>query len=69
MEQSQRSIFLKELDKHLDSFPDNFCKKKILLQLINAFEFGGAGSSVLSPLKLVERSIRGFYIILHTVVR
>ena len=50
MEPSQRSIFFKELDKHLDSFPDNFCKKKILPQLINAFEFGGAGSSVLSPL-------------------
>ena len=60
MEPSQRSIFFKELDKHLDSFPDNFCKKKILPQLINAFEFGGAGSSVLSPLFKVsgERSIR-----------
>jgi len=50
MEASQRNIFFKELDKHLDSFPENFCKKKILPQLINAFEFGGAGSSVLSPL-------------------
>ncbi len=50
MEPAQRNDFFTYLNKHLDSFPKNFSKCKILPQLINAFEFGGAGSSVLAPL-------------------
>ena len=50
MEPAQRNDFFTYLNKHLDSFPKSFSKCKILPQLINAFEFGGAGSSVLAPL-------------------
>lgn len=50
MEPTQRNEFFTELNKHLNSFPKNFSKHKILPQLLNAFEFGGAGSAVLAPL-------------------
>ena len=50
MEPSQRNDFFTELNKSLDSFPERFAKRKILPQLLNAFEFGGAGSAVLAPL-------------------
>ena len=50
MEPSQRNHFFTELNKHLDSFPECFAKHKILPHLLNAFEFGGAGSAVLAPL-------------------
>ena len=50
MEATQRNDFFNELNKSLDSFPESFAKRKILPQLLNAFEFGGAGSAVLAPL-------------------
>ena len=50
MEATQRNEFFNELNKSLDSFPESFAKQKILPQLLNAFEFGGAGSAVLAPL-------------------
>lgn len=50
MEPSQRNEFFTELNSSLDSFPEAFSRRKILPQLINAFEFGGAGSAVLAPL-------------------
>ena len=50
MEATQRNEFFNELNKSLDSFPESFAKWKILPQLLNAFEFGGAGSAVLAPL-------------------
>lgn len=34
----------------MDNFPKQFCIHKVLPQLLNAFEFGSAGSAVLSPL-------------------
>lgn len=50
MEPSQRNEFFVELNSSLDSFPEAFSRCKILPQLVNAFEFGGAGSAVLAPL-------------------
>lgn len=50
MEPSQRNEFFLELNKSLDTFPDSYCRHKILPQLLNAFEYGGAGSAVLVPL-------------------
>ena len=57
MEQAQRNRFFIELDKSLHLFPDRFSHYKILPQLLNAFEFGGAGSSVLAPLLKIGRSL------------
>ena len=50
MEFSERNELFVELNNSLYLFPDSFCKHKILPQLLNAFEFGGAGSAVLTPL-------------------
>ncbi|KAL5463579.1 hypothetical protein EMCRGX_G032488 [Ephydatia muelleri] len=50
METSQRTEFFNELNSSLSSFSDNFLRRKILPQLINAFEFGNAGTAVLGPL-------------------
>lgn len=57
-EQSEKTRFFTGLPSVLDKFPEDICRHKILPQLINAFEFGNAGSSVLAPLfklgKLLE---------------
>ena len=38
------------MTEKLDDFPQNLCLFLILPQLLNAYEFGNAGSSVLAPL-------------------
>ena len=59
MEPSQREEFFTELNKSLDSFPERFSKRKILPQLLNAFEFGGAGRAILAPLFKLGRLLEG----------
>lgn len=49
-EKTEKTNFFSKLTPCLDSFPPSFCKNKILPQLLNAFEYGDAGSSVLAPL-------------------
>ncbi|XP_043541582.1 N-terminal kinase-like protein, partial [Chiloscyllium plagiosum] len=46
----ERQNFFLELSSQLDTFPENFCKHKILPQLLTAFEFGNAGAVILTPL-------------------
>ena len=48
--QEEQKEFFKSLSPSLESFPQQFCKDKILPQLLNAFEYGAAGSTVLGPL-------------------
>lgn len=47
---TEKNRFFSGLTSVMDNFPSNVCKYKILPQLINAFEFGDAGSAVLTPL-------------------
>ncbi|KAG1665264.1 N-terminal kinase-like protein [Nymphon striatum] len=49
-ETSEKQQFFSNLSNNLDDFPSEICKYKILPQLLNAFDFGNAGSSVLGPL-------------------
>uniref|UniRef100_A0A3Q4AHR1 N-terminal kinase-like protein n=1 Tax=Mola mola TaxID=94237 RepID=A0A3Q4AHR1_MOLML len=49
-ESAEKQQFFQDLSDHLDSFPENFCKHKVLPQLLTAFEFGNAGAVVLTPL-------------------
>ncbi|XP_051901203.1 N-terminal kinase-like protein [Pristis pectinata] len=49
-EPAERQNFFSELSSQLDNFPEDFCKHKILPQLLTAFEFGSAGAVVLTPL-------------------
>ena len=49
-EPGDKTAFYSKLPNLLDSFPDNLSKHKILPQLINAFDFGNAGSAVLAPM-------------------
>jgi len=53
-EQNEKTRFFNGLSNVLDKFPEDICRYKILPQLINAFEFGNAGSSVLTPLFKVK---------------
>ncbi|XP_041035888.1 N-terminal kinase-like protein isoform X2 [Carcharodon carcharias] len=46
----ERQNFFLELSSQLDTFPENFCKHKILPQLLTAFAFGSAGAVILTPL-------------------
>jgi SCY1-like protein 1 len=50
MDESKRTLLFSDLDKELHNFPQKFSQYRILPLLINAFEFGGAGSSILPPL-------------------
>ncbi|XP_064622073.1 N-terminal kinase-like protein [Lineus longissimus] len=49
-DQNEKAAFFSSLNKSLDTFPPEFCKYKILPQLLNALEYGNAGSTVLTPL-------------------
>ena len=42
--------FFSKLTSMLDTFPKDISKNKVLPHLLNAFEFGNAGSAVLAPL-------------------
>lgn len=55
-ESSEKGVFFNKLPALLENFPDNLSKHKVLPQLINAFDFGNAGASVLAPLfKVMKR--------------
>ncbi|XP_071783226.1 N-terminal kinase-like protein [Centroberyx gerrardi] len=47
---AEKQQFFQDLSDNLDSFPEDFCKHKVLPQLLTAFEFGNAGAVVLTPL-------------------
>ncbi|XP_048884654.1 N-terminal kinase-like protein isoform X2 [Brienomyrus brachyistius] len=49
-EPAEKQKFFQDLSDHLDSFPEDFCRHKVLPQLLTAFEFGNAGAVVLTPL-------------------
>nr|XP_057919016.1 N-terminal kinase-like protein [Doryrhamphus excisus]XP_057919017.1 N-terminal kinase-like protein [Doryrhamphus excisus]XP_057919018.1 N-terminal kinase-like protein [Doryrhamphus excisus]XP_057919019.1 N-terminal kinase-like protein [Doryrhamphus excisus]XP_057919020.1 N-terminal kinase-like protein [Doryrhamphus excisus] len=49
-EAAEKQQFFQDLSDNLDSFPEDFCKHKVLPQLLTAFEFGNAGAVVLTPL-------------------
>uniref|UniRef100_A0A8C7ZEJ9 N-terminal kinase-like protein n=1 Tax=Oryzias sinensis TaxID=183150 RepID=A0A8C7ZEJ9_9TELE len=49
-EPAEKQQFFQELSDNLDSFPEDFCKHKVLPQLLTAFEFGNAGAVILTPL-------------------
>ncbi|XP_074132628.1 N-terminal kinase-like protein isoform X4 [Sminthopsis crassicaudata] len=49
-EPAEKQKFFQELSKNLDSFPEDFCRHKILPQLLTAFEYGSAGAVILTPL-------------------
>ncbi|KAJ3066589.1 hypothetical protein HDU98_010116 [Podochytrium sp. JEL0797] len=46
----EKDQFLTKLNLSLDTFPTDFCKYKILPELIKALEFGGAGAKALTPI-------------------
>ena len=47
---AEKSAFFSGLPAVLDAFPEEYCKYRILPQLLHAFEYGNAGSAVLTPL-------------------
>lgn len=49
-ESSEKSKYFSRLETELESFPSDICKNKILPDLINAFEYGEAGSAILNPI-------------------
>ncbi|XP_039267471.2 N-terminal kinase-like protein [Styela clava] len=49
-DQGEKNEFFNQLPDHLDEFPIDYSKHKILPQLLNAFQFGNAGPAVLPPL-------------------
>ncbi|KAI8616083.1 armadillo-type protein [Chytriomyces sp. MP71] len=49
-ESYEKDQFLNKLNMSLESYPLDFCKYKILPELIKALEFGGAGAKALAPI-------------------
>lgn len=69
-EPAEKQQFFQDLSDNLDSFPENFCKHKVLPQLLTAFEFGNAGAVVLTPLFKVSPYVPGkrlHYFISYTI--
>ncbi|KAF9575455.1 hypothetical protein EC968_003060 [Mortierella alpina] len=46
----QRDTFLRRLDMLVERFPKEFCKYKILPELVHALEYGSGGAKVLPPI-------------------
>ncbi|KAI8587461.1 armadillo-type protein [Geranomyces variabilis] len=46
----EKEQFMNKINASLESFPTEFCKYKILPELIKALEFGGAGAKALAPI-------------------
>lgn len=49
-EQMDKNNFFSSLSSVLDSFPKRACTKRILPQLLNAFDYNNIGSAILPPL-------------------
>lgn len=47
---TERTRFFNSLPQNVDDFPEEICRYKILPQLLSAFEYGGAGPAILTPL-------------------
>ena len=56
-EDSDKSRFYSNLAGLLDNCPQNVCQNKILPQLINAFEYGAAGSAILTPVFKIGKDL------------
>ncbi|KAF9155097.1 hypothetical protein BG015_011065 [Linnemannia schmuckeri] len=46
----QRDTFLRKLDLQIDRLPQEFCKYKVLPELVQALEYGSGGPKVLAPI-------------------
>ncbi|XP_014787846.1 N-terminal kinase-like protein isoform X1 [Octopus bimaculoides] len=57
-DQAAKNKFFSNLTPAIDSFPQQFCKHKILPQLLDAFQYGNAGSAVLAPLFKVGKLLQ-----------
>lgn len=51
----EKSKIFKSLENELESIPPDICKHKILSDLINAFEYGEAGPSIVDPIFLIGK--------------
>ncbi|ORY93721.1 armadillo-type protein, partial [Syncephalastrum racemosum] len=49
-ESVERDNFFRKLDQHINSFPSEFSKFKILPELVKAFEFGSGGAKALNAI-------------------
>ncbi|EDQ90765.1 uncharacterized protein MONBRDRAFT_15474, partial [Monosiga brevicollis MX1] len=57
-EKEDVSAFYGQLPKLIDEFPRDLCIKKILPQLLQAFQFGGAGYQVLAPMLKIGKLLQ-----------
>jgi SCY1-like protein 1 len=48
-EKEEKEAFLLDIDKSMDKFPLEFCKYKILPELLHALEYSGGGTKTLIP--------------------
>lgn len=58
-DQAEKSKFLSGLSSIVDDFPEEFCRHRILPLLLQAFEFGNAGSAILTPLLKLGKLLEG----------
>eukprot|EP00057_Strongylocentrotus_purpuratus_P035064 XP_797578.2 PREDICTED: N-terminal kinase-like protein [Strongylocentrotus purpuratus] len=58
-DQTEKTKFLSGLSAAIDDFPEEFCRHRILPLLLQAFEFGNAGSAILTPLLKLGKLLDG----------
>ncbi|KAJ3119178.1 hypothetical protein HK100_000433 [Physocladia obscura] len=53
----EKDQFLIKINNTIDTFPTDFCKHKILPELIKALEFGGGGAKALAPILKIANKL------------
>ncbi|KAJ3377392.1 hypothetical protein HDU84_008677 [Entophlyctis sp. JEL0112] len=53
----EKDAFLNKLNDSIESFPSDFCKYKVLPDLIKALEFGGGGAKALPPILKISKDL------------
>ncbi|KAF9580343.1 hypothetical protein BGW38_003052, partial [Lunasporangiospora selenospora] len=53
----QRDMFLRKLDLQIEQYPSEFCKYKILPELVHALEYGSGGAKVLPPIIKIGKGL------------
>ncbi|KAG0231803.1 hypothetical protein BGW42_008636 [Actinomortierella wolfii] len=52
-----KETFLRKLDMQVERFPKEFCRYKILPELVNALEYGSGGAKVLPPIVKIAQDL------------
>ena len=64
-DEAEKTRFFSGLtNEKLDSFPKDVCTKKILPELLKAFDYSNAGAQIIAPVFKVNNTIASMYVVI-----